>query len=186
MWCRSCRTFEIVYYLNFLPTYDLSNTEQYPSDSAAFVMVLSRFWGGAQPSGKQHAAWQYLLYNFYVPWLSCKNVAFISKQGEILNARGIINLLISPRICLSLNLQSDHIRSLRGCVTIRQSADGLDVPKIAKRLFWAPCLFRRWNGSLVTSKSPLEVCLFENQRTDPNLNFNNSSLNRTVREEVWE
>jgi hypothetical protein len=21
-----------------------------------------------QPSGKQHAAWQYLLYNFYVPW----------------------------------------------------------------------------------------------------------------------
>jgi hypothetical protein len=124
------------------------------------------------------SSWQILL--------SCKNVAFISKQGEILNARGIINLLISPRICLSLNLQSDHIRSLRGCVTIRQSADGLDVPKIAKRLFWAPCLFRRWNGSLVTSKSPLEVCLFENQRTDPNLNFNNSSLNRTVREEVWE
>jgi hypothetical protein len=76
MWCRSCRTLETFNYLNVLPSNDLSNTEQYQSDSAAFVIVMSRFWGGAQPSGKQHAAWQYLLYNFYVPWFRSKIIMF--------------------------------------------------------------------------------------------------------------
>jgi hypothetical protein len=45
-----------------------SLTEAPSSISISIFVQRIGLRGGAQTSGKQHAAWQYLLYNLYVPW----------------------------------------------------------------------------------------------------------------------